>query len=102
MGKLLERVGEKHAETMWVTALTRGKKAEEEFLYHKVRHTKDVDPLAFSLLIEAGQITVHYLIRELPNGSAKDQGYLFKMSSEYIPALFAHTYNIDLGEFKNF
>jgi len=96
LDKLVSRVEEKHAETMWVSALVQGKKAEEEFLYHKVKHTKGVDSLALPILIEAGNMTVHYLIKQLPSGAAKDQGYLFKMAPKYLPLLFDQTRTFDL------
>ena len=43
---------------------------------------------AFPLLIEAGEVFVDYVIKILPSGSAKDQGYLFKMRKKSLDALF--------------
>ena len=80
---------EKHKETMWVTASTRGKGRNEEFNYENVVHTSGYDQSAFVALMDTGAITVHYTITERPNGAAKDQGYLFKMAPKYLPALFA-------------
>ena len=37
MDKLIERVEEKHQETMWISAETRGKRAGEEFWYTAAR-----------------------------------------------------------------
>ena len=88
MDKLIERVEEKHKETMWVSAETRGKGAEEEFWYTAAKHTSGLDPTALPILLEAGSMTVHYLIKRTPTGAAKDQGYLFKMSPKYLPVLF--------------
>jgi hypothetical protein len=85
---LVSRVEEKHKETMWISALARGKRSEEEFFYHKLKHTRGVDPAALQLLLDSGEMTVHYLIKELPSGAAKDQGYLFKMAPKYLPILF--------------
>ena len=93
---LISRIEEKHAETMWVYAETRGKKEEEEFNYSKVKHTKGVDPSAVAILLESGYMTVHYLIKQLPSGAAKGQGYLFKMAPKYIPMLFEYVKNYDL------
>ena len=93
---LVSRVEEKHNETMWISALARGKRGEEEFLYHKLKHTKGVDPTALQILLESGNMTVHYLIKELPSGAAKDQGYLFKMAPKYLPTLFDQTTNYNL------
>ena len=88
MEKLVSRVEEKHTESMWVSAAARGKGKTEEFWYKKVKHTKGVDPQALPILLESGAMTVHYLMKRLPSGAAKDQGYLFKMSPEYLPVLF--------------
>ena len=88
MDKLIERVEEKHQETMWVSAETRGKGAEEEFWYTAAKHTTGLDPTALPILLEAGSMTVHYLIKRTPTGAAKDKGYLFKMSPKHLPVLF--------------
>ena len=94
--QLVSRVKTKHSETMWVSALARGKRGEEEFFYHKVKRTKGVDSEALQILLESGQMTVHYLMKELPSGATKDQGYLFKMAPKYLPTLFDQTtaYNL--------
>jgi len=87
--KLRQRFVAKHKESAWITALAQGKRAEEEFWYKHVKHTQGVDSSAFPILLESGAITVHYLIKELPSGAAKDQGYLFKTSTKNLELLFA-------------
>ena len=82
------RMKEKHRETMWVSASTRGKGKEEHFNYEEVTHTSGYDQNALTLLLDSGAMTVHYTITQKSNGSAKDQGYLFKLSPKYLPALF--------------
>jgi hypothetical protein len=96
MDKLVSRVEEKHAESMWVSAENRGRGEAEEFWYRKVKHTKGVDQQALPILLESGAMTVHYLIKQLPSGAAKDQGYLFKMSPQYLPTLFNEARNYEL------
>ncbi len=96
MDKLIERVEEKHQETMWISAETRGKRASEEFWYTAAKHTTGLDPTALPILLEAGSMTVHYLIKRTPSGAAKDQGYLFKMAPKYLPILFANSVSYDL------
>lgn len=98
MEKLASRVLEKHEETMWVSAETRGLRTTEEFRYCHVKHTRGVDTAALALLLEAGHMTVHYLIKQLPTGAAKDQGYLFKMAPRYLPILFDDTQSYDLSQ----
>ena len=88
MEKLVSRVEEKHAESMWISAESQGRGTQEQFLYQTVKHTKGVDPLALPVLLESGAMTVHYLIKQLPSGGTKDQGYLFKMAPKYLPTLF--------------
>ena len=89
LDKLRQRFATKHKESAWITALTKGRWADEEFWYKHVKHTQGVDPSAFPILLESGAITVHYLIKELPSGAAKDQGYLFKTSTKNLELLFA-------------
>jgi hypothetical protein len=87
--KLKQRLLEKHKESVWVTALCSGKLENEAFWYRRVKHTQKVDPNALPILLETGAITVHYTIKELPNGSAKDQGYLFKTAPKHLDLLFS-------------
>lgn len=97
MDKLIERVEEKHKETMWISAETKGRGASEEFWYKNVTHTTGTDSAALPILLESGAMTVHYLIRETPTGGAKDQGYLFKMAAKHLPTLFANITHYDLS-----
>ncbi|WP_197475001.1 MvaI/BcnI family restriction endonuclease [Oleiphilus sp. HI0079] len=96
MDKLVERVEEKHKETMWIAAETKGKGASEEFWYKSVTHTTGTDSAVLPILLESGAMTVHYLIRETPTGGAKDQGYLFKLAAKHLPTLFANITHYDL------
>ena len=96
LDKLRERFIEKHKESAWVAALTTETGPEEKFWYKHVKHTQGVDPSAFPILLESGAITVHYLIKELPSGAAKDQGYLFKTSTKNLGLLFATVEEYDL------
>lgn len=89
LDKLRQRFAMKHKESAWITAMTKGQQADEEFWFKHVKHTVGVDPTAFPILLESGAITVHYLIKELPSGAAKDQGYLFKTSTKNLDLLFA-------------
>lgn len=88
LATLENELQKKHAETMWITAQTRGKGAQEEFWYTSAKYATGVDVAAWALMIESGAVTVHYLIRETATGGAKDQGYLFKTSPKNIEMLF--------------
>ena len=88
---LKKRLLEKHKETFWVSAVTRGQSGDddESFFYSTVKHTGKVDIKMFPILIETGVITLDYTIKELKPGVAKDQGYLFKISSKNLDLLFS-------------
>lgn len=88
MRKLRERLCEKHPQTFWVGAKTRGSGAEEEFHYTQLEHTKQPKVRNFDALIESGIITVDYLMSERKPGAVRDHGYLFKMNSSDFYALF--------------
>lgn len=77
----------KHRETFWVSARCRGTDAGEEFHYVEVQHTRQ--PLVRNLgtLLEAGVVTVDYLLH-LKGERARDHGYLFKIHPSNIEALF--------------
>ncbi len=87
---LKKRLSEKHKETFWVSAETKGKSGDvgEEFFYSSVKHTGSADTSVFPTLIETGVITLDYTIKEAKPGVAKDQGYLFKISSKNLDLLF--------------
>ena len=88
---LKRRLREKHKETFWVSAMTKGKNGDvnEEFLFSEVKHTGEVDFNIFPTLIETGVITLDYTIKEAKKNVAKDQGYLFKISSKNLDLLFS-------------
>ena len=88
---LKSRISEKHKETFWVSAETNGRSGDldEEFLYSGVKHTRSFDTSVFPTLIETGVVTIDYTIKEIKPNVAKDQGYLFKISSSDLDLLFA-------------
>jgi len=95
---LKQRLFEKHKETFWVSAQTKGKNGDvnEQFLYTHVKHTGAVDISVFPTLIETGVITLDYTIKEFKPGVAKDQGYLFKISPKNLDLLFSKFENYSL------
>ena len=78
----------KHKQTFWVKTKTRKNNNVEEFLYHQGVYTRGPNVDAFPLLIDAGEVFVDYTIKQNPNGSAKDQGYLFRMKKAKLEMLF--------------
>lgn len=85
---LRDRLAEKHKETFWVKALSRGPKTAEEFHYVEVLHTRNPNIQGFETLLESGIITVDYLISQKGSTSVRDHGYLFKIHQRDINALF--------------
>jgi hypothetical protein len=85
---LKQCMADKHGETVWVTAESRGRGESEEFWYNEASYTSGPDLTMFPLLLDSGAITVHYTIKEKPNGGVKDQGYLFKMAAKHSSTLF--------------
>ena len=75
----------------FVSAETNGRSGDldEEFLYSGVKHTGSVDTSVFPTLIETGVVTLDYTIKESKPNVAKDQGYLFKISSSNLDLLFS-------------
>jgi hypothetical protein len=94
--KLFDRLLEKHKQTFWVKADTQVKGGAEQFHYSKARYTSGVSPSKFPMLLETGIISLDYTIKALPNGSAKDQGYLFKIKQNDLPLLFKSPQSFDL------
>ena len=88
MDTLRGRLVQKHKETMWVYADTDGRGRNEKFHYKLAKHSQGLDTSSLATLLESGKMTVHYLIKETSSGAAKDQGYLFKMSTKYLQLLF--------------
>jgi hypothetical protein len=85
---LQESLRNKHRQTFWVKSKTRFTNGAEEFWYHQGVYTRGPNIDAFPLLLEAGDIFVDYTIKQNPNGSAKDQGYLFRMKKNNLDVLF--------------
>ena len=96
LSQLFDRLIEKHKQTFWVKADTQGKGKGEHFHYTKARYTSGVSPSKFPMLLETGIISLDYTIKALPNGSAKDQGYLFKIKQNDLPLLFKSPQSFDL------
>lgn len=88
MQKLRDRLAQKHRETFWVHARCQGKGANEEFEYHTVEHTKGPKVRNLEALIEAGVISLDYTLSQLSATRARDHGYLFKIHSSNLGALF--------------
>lgn len=88
MPTLRQALANKHRETFWVSARTRGKFEEEEFHYIQVEHTRAPAIRNFDALIEGGVISLDYTMHLRSDGRVRDHGYLFKIHPSNLPALF--------------
>ena len=83
MRELQSALLEKHSETFWVKAKTKGIGQDEHFLYYEVTHTRRPLISNFAALIESGHINLDFLLKvefdERNNERARDRGYLFKI-----------------------
>jgi len=93
---LKERLSNKHRETFWVKAKSKTIGAKEHFHYIEVIHTQRPLVDNFALLIEVGKIEVDFLMHIKSNGSARDHGYLFKISPSNLDLLFPAPKTYDL------
>ncbi len=85
---LRHRLAEKHPQTFWVSAETQENNGSEMFHYVAVEHTKRPKIRNFDALIDAGVITVDYLMSDRGNNKVRDHGYLFKIHQADFGALF--------------
>lgn len=97
---LRDRLRQKHPQTFWVGARSRGRHENEEFHYVQIAHTQRPKVRNFDALLEGGVISVDYLMSQkrpdLP--SVRDHGYLFKMHARDFDALFPPSDLYDLLE----
>lgn len=95
--KLVNRLLEKHPETMWVKARSRsGSNGVEEFHFVKAVYTRNPYSSSLLTLIGEGVVTMDYTLSLKPGGTTRDHGYLFKISPDLITALFPPPLEVDL------
>ena len=88
MDKLRTRLQDKHPQTFWVEAKTRGRGSSEEFHYVRVVHTKEPRARNLDALLEGGVVSVDYLMSQKGPRRVRDHGYLFKIHPSDFDALF--------------
>ncbi|MDC1096912.1 MvaI/BcnI family restriction endonuclease [Gammaproteobacteria bacterium] len=85
---LMKRLREKHTETFWIGAESRGKGSNEEFLFKKVVHTRSPFLSLFGTLCSQDVITLDHLIKRDCSGRVTEKGPLFKIHSDNLDLLF--------------
>jgi hypothetical protein len=86
----------KHRETFWINTDVKLDHGNETFHYKSVVHTRNPFVNNFEILVEAGKITVDFLIKELASGAAKDKGYLWKIKEKDFGLIFPPAEKYDL------
>ena len=85
---LEKRLLEKHSETVFVSAHSRGKGKEEQFHYYGVTWCADPSVDSFVQLIEAGDVMLELRMHLKPSGSLRNHGSAFRIKQNRIPDLY--------------
>ena len=88
----------KHRETFWIGADVRMDGGREYFHYITATHTQSPNAHLFHTLIDAGIITMDYLLKRKPSGAVRDHGYLFKIFPRDFNLLFPPPRMYDLRD----
>jgi len=89
LGKLEERLADKHKETFWIKADSlRDGKGKEMFHLKSVTHTRNPNLPQFTRLLADGSITVDHMIKRLPVGTVHEKGPSFKVTPKRLSELF--------------
>ena len=86
---LIERLNNKHSNTLWVTVDNKKEKEMESFHYLSGVFTSQPDQEMFKLMLEEGLIELSYTMHVKESGGPRDHGYLFKIFPENLDSLFA-------------
>jgi len=90
LGKLHQRLLEKHKETFWVKAEASVRGGEEWFQLVSVMHTTQPSTIQFNRLVSDGSITLDHAIErdEVDFDIGHEKGPLFRMYKPRLPELF--------------
>ena len=99
---LQSRLAKKHQETFWVTVQTRNVSGVEEFYYSGVKHTGNIDTNVIPSLIDAGIISLDYLIWDKSKdwrSYTKKNGFdfLWKIQNKHKDLLFKFVKDYELN-----
>jgi hypothetical protein len=88
----------KHKQTAFLEVETRSGSAGEEFRLSSVTYRSGPIIENLEYLLESGDITLDYTLRELSDTRVRDHGYLFRMSGGRLRKLFAKELEFPLGD----
>lgn len=86
---LAKRLLEKHTETVFVSAHTRGKGNSEEFHYFGVTWVREPSVDEFIKLLEAGEVMLELRMHLKESGSVRNHGSCFRIKQNRIKDLFS-------------
>ena len=98
LSDLKDSLMHKHRQSFWVKADATRRGGHEYFNYKELIYTHSPNPDYFVVLLEAGIITVDYVMHFRENGVARDHGYLFKILPKNLNKLFPEPKYYDLSE----
>ena len=85
---LAKRLREKHTETVFVTAHAVRRDGIEQFHYDEILHCKGASLANLLGLIDERGVFHDFAMHRLPNGTARDHGFLFRTTMNNVPRLF--------------
>lgn len=86
---LINRLIQKHSETLWIKAQSlKDELGHELFTLKSITHTKKPLENQLMRLIKEGYVTMDHLIKRTEDGQVKEKGPLFKISAEGFKYLF--------------
>jgi len=85
---LAKRLKEKHTETVFVSAHTRGKGSSEEFHYYGVTWVREPSVDAFIRLLKEGDVMLELRMHLKETGSVRNHGSCFRIKQNQIKNLF--------------
>ncbi|MFM1804235.1 MAG: hypothetical protein RL136_1114 [Planctomycetota bacterium] len=88
---LESKLDEKHRQTAWVFANSRGTGTNREFRFVSARVTWNPRTAALINLLQAGVVTMDHLIKQTEAGKVTEKGPLFKIGPMDFALLFPHS-----------
>lgn len=92
--KIEQRLKEKHRETVFIAASTRGAGPDEKFHYRALTYCTDASVQSFIPLVESGNIMLEIRMHIKPDGSARNHGSGFRINKNKLPDLFSTVRNL--------
>lgn len=86
---LEKRLTEKHTETVFIAAASRGRGKDEEFCYESLLYCRSPSINAFVDLIPSGDIVLEIRMHLKPDGIVRDHGFAFRVFRSKLPSLYS-------------